>query len=235
MMLGYIHKDQSQPHFRIAKHNIDESDIVQGIAEWSSMKLSYEDDKIMITKANIFHRLATHRMNAIPETDHDFLTDMTNLLNTKKYMVSTMFLTSSGPFRFQAAEAMYKLIKGIRTMTPQDTKDLFFAPSFQRPGACVAGDRYYDPNNASTSQPRTRSPSPCFSDIPGFLGEDHPDGPMPEATREGLSNFANDIINRRGRNLPSTSASHAIRPTSPRSNDSGEHESDREFIDDEGE
>ena len=41
MMLGYLHKDCSQPHFRVALHNIDEAEIEQGIAEWRSMKLSY--------------------------------------------------------------------------------------------------------------------------------------------------------------------------------------------------
>ena len=63
------------------------AEIEQGVAEWRSMKLSYEDDKIMITKSNIFHRLSTYRLNASPESDNDFLSDMV-LLETGYALIS---------------------------------------------------------------------------------------------------------------------------------------------------
>ena len=65
MMLGYIHKDQSLPHFRVVLHNINPNEIIKGIAEWQTAKLSYEDDKIMLTKANLFHRLSKRNQNSI--------------------------------------------------------------------------------------------------------------------------------------------------------------------------
>ena len=237
-MLGYVHKDQGQPHFRVALHNIDNQEIVKGIAEWQAMKLSYEDDKIMITKANLFHRLSTYRLNTAPESDNNFLTDMTTLLNTNKYMVSTQFITTSGNIRLKSAEAMYKLVKGVQPLTSQDVTDLFFAPPFvqnKRPGAAVAGERYFDTDKAREPEP----PSPLAQDLDaddGFLGHYNPDGPLPPATREGLSSFARRLITTpptparaRPRSSPD---SRAIRPNSPVSNDSGEHSSDREFIDD---
>ena len=79
MMLGYVHKDSTQPHFRICLHNINSNDIVKGIAEWQTAKLSYEDDKILLTRANLFQRLASYRANACPDTDNTFLHNMTDL------------------------------------------------------------------------------------------------------------------------------------------------------------
>ena len=99
MMLGYLHKDQAQPHFQVRLWNINPGDIIKGQAEWQTAKLSYEDDKIMITKPNIFHRLSTFRLNSDPESDNTFLEEMTNMLNTKKYMVSTSFITQTGALR----------------------------------------------------------------------------------------------------------------------------------------
>ena len=112
MMLGYIHKDQSLPHFKVVLHNINPNEIIRGIAEWQTAKLSYEDDKIMLTKSNLFHRLVSYRLNADPESDNSFTHDMTNLLNTKKYMVASQFVLQSGALRLVAAESMYKLVKG---------------------------------------------------------------------------------------------------------------------------
>lgn len=42
MMLGYLHKDISQPHFQVRLHNINPNDVVRGQAEWQTAKLSYE-------------------------------------------------------------------------------------------------------------------------------------------------------------------------------------------------
>ena len=145
MMLGYLHKDQGQPHFKVEVHNVDPTDVVKGIAEWQTAKLSYEDGKILITRANVFHRLATWRVNAAPESNNSFLQDMTDMLNTQKYMVSSLLVTQSGAMRLVSAEALWHLIKGIEPMTIELTRDLFFpfgpAP---RPGAPEAGQRYFD-------------------------------------------------------------------------------------------
>ena len=153
MMLGYLHKDQAQPHFQVRLWNINPGDIIKGQAEWQTAKLSYEDDKIMITKPNIFHRLSTFRLNSDPESDNTFLEEMTNMLNTKKYMVSTSFITQTGALRLGAAESMWKLVKG-HSMTTSDTEKLFFQQQFTpyRPGAAAPGQRYFD---AETSRATT--------------------------------------------------------------------------------
>ena len=60
----------------------------------------------------------------------------------------------------------------------------------------------------------------------GFLAEDHPTAP-PVATRAGLSSFAAARLA-----ADPKDTEHAIRPDSPRSEDSAPHASDNEFIDD---
>ena len=240
MMLGYIHKDQMLPHFKIVLHNINPNEIVKGIAEWQTAKLSYEDDKIMLTKANLFHRLSSYRLNSDPESNNSFVHDMTNLLNTKKYMVASQFVLQSGALRVVAAESMYKLVKGVEPMTSTDTTDLFFQHCYTlyRPGAAVPGQRFFDrePEPVTDTEPATP-----IRATEGCLATDNLQGPSPRASMETLSPFMRNIIqgtpptrNARG----STSAddsSRPNRPDSPLSVDSGEHDSDAEFINDEHE
>ena len=146
-----------------------------------------------------------------------------------------MFVTSAGAFRYRAAEAMYKLVKGVSEMTTQDTMDLFFPPAFNRPGMAVQGERYYD--SGATSSASAPSPSTTHADAPvqadeGFLAEDHPDGAIPEARRDALSPFVQRIIASEFSTPTAGSSSEWLRARSPRSVDSGEHSSDAEFIDD---
>ena len=187
MMLGYIHKDQHQPHFQVKLHNINAADVIKGTAEWQTAKLSYEDDKIMITKPNIFHRLSTYRLNANPESDESFLEMMTHMLNTKKYMVSTAFITQSGALRLPSAEAMWKLVKG-NGMKISDTQDLFFQQPYTpyRPGAAVAGQRFFDPPVEGPTFEETDVP---ITATEGFMATDHPQGPVPSVTADCLSPF----------------------------------------------
>ena len=246
MMLGYVHKDQAQPHFKIAKHNIDNNDVLRGIAEWQTAKLSYEDDKIMVTKSNLFHRLAAYRMNAGPLTNNSFLTDMTTMLNTKKYMVATPFITHSGALRLNAAEAMYKLVKGMEPLDVNDTKDLFFQPAFiqHRPGNVPRNERYFDaPDTADRPSPPS---SPQLGARPmdcddGFMSETNPQGALPPRTRDTLSPFVRRMLTPDFSTPPTQGAlasrsthdaSHSLGRDSPRSNDSGTHPSDDEFLDD---
>jgi len=56
--------------------------------------------------------VSTFRLNFYPESNNSFLVDMTTMLNSKKYMVSTSFITQMGALRLSAAEAMWKLVKG---------------------------------------------------------------------------------------------------------------------------
>ena len=242
MMLGYVHKDSTQPHFKICLHNINSNDIVKGIAEWQTAKLSYEDDKILLTRANLFQRLASYRANACPDTDNTFLHDMTDLLNTKKYMLAAMMVTQAGVMRVPAAEAMYKLVKGLKPMEVEDTRDLLF-PSYTtgtRYGTANPDERYYSP----TPDVNVAQTTPLNVDE-GFLSPDQRSTfkpPPPKPDRNKLSPFVQNLLNKNTvRRLsldtpPSSSRAHAsvdvVRPDSPRSMDSGEHESDDDFIND---
>ena len=217
-MLGYLHKDQTQPHFDVRLHNIDPVDIVKGIAEWQTAKLSYEDGMIMLSRNNMFQRLSTFRMNSDPESDNTFLEDMTDLLNSRKYMICSLVITS-GQMRLGAAESMWKLIKGKTPMTTDDTRELFFAfASMSRPGAPAPGQRYFDafPEQAGTISTPMRATD-------GFLSEG---AARPDNTRaSGLSPFVSNMLAKneykkraqRLRSLGAASSSIELGPDSPRS------------------
>lgn len=192
MMLGYIHKDQSQPHFKKVVHNIEPTEILRGIAEWQTAKLSYEDDKIMITKANLFHRLSTYRLNMDPESDNTFIQDLTTMLNSKKYMIASQYVLQSGNVRLAAAEAMYKLVKGVQPMTNEDVQDIFFTTSYtpSRPGAAVPGNRYFDP-----ASPAHDTSTPTATE--GCLAQNNLQGPARRATAETLSPFVRRLFEAR--------------------------------------
>ena len=255
-MLGYLHKDQTQPHFDVRLHNIDPVDIVKGIAEWQTAKLSYEDGMIMLSRNNMFQRLSTFRMNSDPESDNTFLEDMTDLLNSRKYMICSLVITS-GQMRLGAAESMWKLIKGKTPLTTDDTRELFFAfASMSRPGAPAPGQRYF---NAFPEQAETITTPVRATD--GFLSEG---AERPDNTRaSGLSPFVSNMLAKRKyklarrRSSGAASSSIELRPDSPLSVqhnrmlisvsyimyhsdfwlcsqvDSGSHLSDRAFLCDE--
>ena len=82
---------------------------------------------------------------------------MTNLLNTKKYMVASQFVLQSGALRVAAAESMYKLVKGVEPMTSTDTTDLFFQPGFIPYRAGAVQCRGSASSIASLSPPRSLS------------------------------------------------------------------------------
>ena len=215
MMLGYVHKDQSQPHFDVRLHNIDNTDVLRGIADWQTARLSYEDGMIVLSKGNMFQRLATWRMNAHPESDNTFLEDMTEMLNTRKYMVSSLVVTT-GQMRLNAAEAMWKLVKGTTTLTTNDTRDLLFAfYSTTRPGAPEPGERYF---NAYPEAPQNNTSTISASE--GFLTPqatvNRPPPPAPI-----VSPFVRNLLAKRAAKnksqagSSSADASIPIRPDSP--------------------
>ena len=190
MMLGYLHKDRDKVHFNKRYKNIDLDEVERGIILWKSVKLSYEDDKILITKANMFHRLFTYKSSANPESVGGFVEEMTEMLNTKKYMYATGMVTNGGVLRLEACDAMWKLIQG-QMMTEDDVKAILFPPAFKpyRPGGAVAGQRYFDP---TTSPNRSTVHTPVRVGQ-GFLASDLP-RPIPPATREGLTSFTRNML-----------------------------------------
>ena len=62
-MVGYTFKDRNLSTFRNRKKNVSQEMIDAGIAEHASLKLSYTDDKILLTKANLFNKAYVKYMN----------------------------------------------------------------------------------------------------------------------------------------------------------------------------
>ena len=242
-MLGYLHKDQGQPHFKNFGHNIDADEIAQGIADWSAAKLSYEDGKIAITKQNFMLRVWTFATTHCPDFDGSFMDIVTRMLNSKKYVVSAGMLMQNNVYNHAACTVQWKLING-KSVTKSEAELMLFPPRFQaaRPGAAVPGQRYYDKMSESSSGASTpvRATSPDIQCSEGALATDNPNGPSPRANPANFSSMTN-MLYRRGKDnadagcstdpLPDLS-SDAVRPDSPVSVDSGEHESDAGFIND---
>ena len=140
MMLGYVHKDAKLNHFQVHLYNISDAEVQQGIAEWTSAKLSYEDEKILITKGNLFHRAYAYWLNNHAGVDMSFVEVMTRMLNSGKYMVVSSMLTQGQPLHKDSSEAMWSLARG-NSLLSSEVETLLFAPrrTMMRPGAAVEG------------------------------------------------------------------------------------------------
>ena len=53
-MLGYCTKDEGKPHYRMVRLNVTDDAITAGKQAWATARLSYEDDRLVLTKKNIF-------------------------------------------------------------------------------------------------------------------------------------------------------------------------------------
>lgn len=145
-MLGYLHKDREKTHFQAFKHNIDEQAITRGIAEWTAAKVSFEDDKIVITKKSLFDKVFAYHANYIAPDKRPLLETVTMMLNSGKYVFSASLLTGvGGPMRESAAHVMWKLILGYK-LTQEEVRMLLFFYEQKRvaPGSWVEGERYYE-------------------------------------------------------------------------------------------
>lgn len=238
-MLGYLHKDMGQPHFKNYGHNIDADEIEQGIADWSAAKLSYEDGKIAITKQNFMLRVWTFATTHLPDDKLSFIEIVTRMLNSKKYVVTAGMLMQNNVYNLAACGVQWKLING-KAITKAEAELMLFPPRFtaSRPGSAIPGQRYYDKfSSSSTASTPERSPSPELHCSEGALSTPNPDGPSPRADPANFTTFTNTLY-RRGKNNAEAGcssdalASDAIRPDSPVSVDSGEHDSDAGFIND---
>ena len=56
-MLGYCTKDMGKPHYRDVRFNVSEADIASGKTAWASARLSYDDDRLVLTKKSLFQAL----------------------------------------------------------------------------------------------------------------------------------------------------------------------------------
>ena len=67
-MVGYTFKDRNLSTFRNRVKNVPQTMIDAGIAEHASLKLSYTEDKIMLTKANLFNKAYVKWVNEVGHT-----------------------------------------------------------------------------------------------------------------------------------------------------------------------
>ena len=56
-MLGYVTKDVGKPHYKFARHNVTDAEIDAGKTAWATCRLSYEEDRLVLTKKNMFQAL----------------------------------------------------------------------------------------------------------------------------------------------------------------------------------
>ena len=60
-MLGYVNKDEGKPHYRRVTHNVTNAEIAAGKTSWAVCRLSYEEDRLILTKKNLMSALYTSR------------------------------------------------------------------------------------------------------------------------------------------------------------------------------
>ena len=179
MMLGYLHKDSNMPHFRKYYYNIRESDVDAGVIEWKSAKLSYEDDKIVISRMQMFMKPYSYYVTYCNGEDISYVDIMMRMLNSGKFVLASGFVSGT-PIRQVAVEAMWKNIIG-KKLSYEEVKHLLFAYfSGPRPGSAVAGDRYFD---APAAAPTPDTPFTPIRVDGGALETTNPE-PPPKGDRE---------------------------------------------------
>jgi hypothetical protein len=127
-MVGYTFKDMNLSTFRNRKKNVSEQMIEAGIAEHASLKLSYTDDKILLTKANLFNKAYVKWVNEVAPAKVTFTHVMTLILNDKKHMLSgTILMNSNGQMRRSSAEIYWALIMG-KEITEWEVRHMLYMP-----------------------------------------------------------------------------------------------------------
>ena len=84
-MIGYVRKDRHLTTFRNRNKGITPDMIALGIAEHESLKMSYLDNKILVTKANLFNKAYVKWYSEYAPAKLSFSQIMCNLLNDNKH------------------------------------------------------------------------------------------------------------------------------------------------------
>ena len=56
-MLGYVTKDEGKSHYACVRLNVTDAEIAAGKTAWATCRLSYEEDRLVLTKKNLFQAL----------------------------------------------------------------------------------------------------------------------------------------------------------------------------------
>ena len=127
-MIGYVRKDRNLTTFRNRNKGITPEMIALGIAEHESLKMSYLDNKILVTKANLFNKAYVKWYSEYAPAKLSFSQIMCNLLNDNKHVLSsTLFMNSSGQMRRSAAEVYWNLLMG-KEVTEYEVRHMLYLP-----------------------------------------------------------------------------------------------------------
>ena len=171
-MIGYVHKDRNLSTFHNRSKNVTEAMVQAGIEEHASLKLSYMDNKIMVTKSNLFQKAWSFWTNHKAPATLNFSQVITMLLNDGSHMLSaSVLMNSNGQMRRSAAEVYWSLLMG-HELTEFEVQQMLFLPK-------GPWDNNYIPNNLP----------PVQQDLFGSISEDE-DG-TPDASNPPAGRFLN--------------------------------------------
>ena len=127
-MIGYVRKDRNLSSFNNRNKGVTQEMIDAGIAEHTACKLSFTDNKILVTKANIFNKAYVKWTNEIAPRKVMFSEIMTMLLNDKAHILSaTVLMNSNGQMRRSAAEVYWALVMG-KEVTEYEVRHMLYLP-----------------------------------------------------------------------------------------------------------
>ena len=172
MMCGYCTKDFGKPHYRCVRHNVSQAEIDAGVRDWQSAKLSYDENKTVLTKKNLFEQLYSYKANQPPDSAHtSFIEVLTDMLNTGQYVFSPLAIMGYGvTMRAAAADALWALVHGRRVTMDAVAACVFsdYNYSSGRTGYAAPHERFYSADHRPPAGSRAPSPSPSTPpDSPG--------------------------------------------------------------------
>lgn len=109
----YCTKDRGLPHYQVATKGVTEEQLQIGQDEYSHCKLSYLDNKMLLTKANLFGRAHTFYMNKFHPEQVELAEVLVEMINSNKYMLSAvLMMQTNGQMRESTANAYWSIVMG---------------------------------------------------------------------------------------------------------------------------
>ena len=128
LMIGYVRKDRNLATFHNRNKNITDEMITLGIEEHSSLKMSYTDGKIILSRQNLYQKVWTYWMNTRAPATMRFSQVMTEILNDGNYVLSAQLLMiSSGQMRRTSAEIYWSMLMG-KKITEFEVENMLYLP-----------------------------------------------------------------------------------------------------------
>ena len=127
-MIGYVRKDRNLSTFRNRNKNVTDEMVAAGISAHETLKMSYMDGKIVLTKSNLFQKAFQKWFNEIAPRKMRFSALMTEILNDGNHVLSAhLLMNSNGQMRRTAAEVYWNLLMG-NEVTEYEVSHLLYLP-----------------------------------------------------------------------------------------------------------